>query len=144
MKQEIITYLESQQIGVIAIERLDGSPHGAAIHFAYSPDPLRFYFATHRDSLKVEALIIHGTSRATFVVGADESNMKTMQLDGVVELVNAEDESGFDAVFEGRFGAKHEKDEKQLRFTFTPTWWRFTDWTSPDGKLLLASDEKGA
>jgi len=118
MKQEVIEYLDSQKVGVIAIERLDGSLHGAAIHYAYSQNPFQFYFATERNSLKVDGLIVHGTSQATFVVGSDESAMKTIQLDGVVSLVTPEDHKNFEKVYFGKFGGEHKEDPEQLMFTF--------------------------
>jgi hypothetical protein len=47
-------------------------------------------------------------------------------------------------VYFGKFPNKLEKskDPKFVFFKFVPTWWRFTDWTAPEGKLIIASDSR--
>ena len=141
MQQQILDYIKTQRIGVLAVEMLDGSPHAATVHFAYAEDPLIFYFETYREYPKAEALFGRDSSRASFVIGSDESNMKTLQLDGIVELINPEEKPVYDSVYFEKFPNKLEKskDPKFVFFKFTPTWWRFTDWTQPEGKLILTS-----
>jgi len=110
MTPEILDYIESQRVGVLAVEMLDGSPHGATVHFAHTNDPLVFFFETYKEYRKAEPILKNKKTRATFVIGSDESNMKTFQLDGEI-----------------------------IFFKLTPTWWRFTDWTRSEGKYVLAS-----
>jgi general stress protein 26 len=141
MRQEILDYLKTQRVGVLALEMMDGSPHGATVHFAHNENPLIFYFETNREYRKSEALFGREKTRATFVVGVDEKIPKTMQLDGVVELLKPEEMATFTAVYLSKFPEKNKKveDPKKVLFKFTPTWWRFTDWTKPKGKAIITS-----
>ena len=68
--------------------------------------------------------------------------MKTLQMDGTVSLLPEGDKGRFDEVYLGKFPNKKEKsqDPKFVFFTFTPTWWRYTDWTNPNGKEILTSE----
>ena len=144
MQKEALDYLNTQRVGVLAVEMLDGSPHAATVHFAHSENPLIFYFQTSKLYRKSEALLGREFSRASFVVGSDESNMKTLQLDGDVRILSLDD-SGIDGVYFARFPDKKEKamsNPGALFITFTPKWWRFTDWTTPEGKKIWTSDSK--
>lgn len=137
MIPEILEYLKTQNVGVLAVEMLNGSPHGATVHFAHTEEPLVFYFETYRDYRKAEPLYGREQTRASFVV-TDEVNMKTLQLDGVVELIKTEEKEKYDSVYFGKFPGKLEKskDPKFVFFKFTPTWSRFTDWKTPEGKKI--------
>ncbi|MEN9582085.1 MAG: Pyridoxamine 5-phosphate oxidase [Candidatus Parcubacteria bacterium] len=138
MKKEILNYIKSQRVGVLAVEMLDGSPHGACVHFAHAESPLIFYFETYREYRKTESLTGREKSRATFVIGSDESNMKTLQLDGHVRLLRDDERQFFNEVYLGKFPEKKAKsqDPKFVFFVFEPTWWRFTDWNTPNGKQI--------
>lgn len=140
MKEEILEFLKTQEVGVLAVEMLDGSPHGATVHFAFGTEPLAFYFETNREYRKAEALLGRAASRATFVV-TDEASMKSMQLDGEVSLVK--DRASFDAVYFEKFPKKLAKagNPNTLYFTFVPKWWRYTDFKHPDGKRIIASKD---
>lgn len=144
MNPEILNYIKSQRVGVLAVEMLDGSPHGATVHFANTENPLQFFFETYREYRKAEALFGREISRATFVIGSDESNMKTLQMDGEMRLIKPEEKQIIDDVYLGKFPEKKEKSKepKVVFFTFIPKWWRFTDWTKPEGKIILTSDTK--
>lgn len=144
MKQEILDYIKSQRVGVLALEMLDGSPHGAAVHFANTENPLHFFFETSKEYRKAEALFGKEITRASFVIGSDESNMKTLQMDGEVRLITSEEKELFDEIYFGKFPQKKEKstDPKLVFFTFIPRWWRFTDWATPNGKVIITSEDK--
>ncbi|MDQ3076051.1 MAG: pyridoxamine 5'-phosphate oxidase family protein [bacterium] len=141
MQPQILDYVKTQRIGVLAVEMLDGSPHAATVHFAHAENPLVFYFETYKEYRKAEALFGRDSSRASFVIGSDENNMKTLQIDGTVALIKPEEKLAYDSVYFGKFPNKFEKskDPKFVFFKFTPTWWRFTDWTTPEGKVILTS-----
>ena len=142
MSPEIINFIQSQRVCVIALEMLDGSPHAATVHFAFDQEANMFLFETCRDYRKAEPLFGREISRASLVIGFDESNMKTLQIDGEVKLVKAEEQQHFDEVYYGKFPTKKEKNygSPAVFFSFTPTWWRYTDWTKPEGKFILSSD----
>lgn len=141
MNQSILDYIKTQRVGVLAVEMFDGSPHAATVHFAHTEDPLVFYFETYREYRKAESLFGRDKTRASFVIGSDESNMKTLQLDGIIELLKPTEEVG-ESIYLGKFPEKKEKakDPKFVFFKLTPTWWRFTDWTNPEGKTILLSE----
>ena len=79
MRKAILDFLKTERTGVLAVEMLDGSPHGATVHFANCEGPFVFYFETNRDYRKSEALLGRPKSRASFVIGIDENIMKTLQ-----------------------------------------------------------------
>ncbi len=141
MNQEILDYLKGERVCVLAMEMLDGSPHGSAIHFAHLDDPFIFIFKTDRDYRKCEPLFGKDKTRATVVVGLSEQVMRTFQLDGTAQLLQDE---ALKEVYMQKFPEKRDKADgpKVVYFTFTPTWWRFTDWTKPGGKTISTSDGK--
>lgn len=143
MKTKILTYLQSQRVGVLAVETADGSPHAATVHFAHQETPLLLYFETSTTSKKGEAILHQGSTRASFVIGSDENNMKTLQLDGEVRVITDQEKDNFDKIYFGKFPHKAEKayDAEQLCLVFKPTWWRFTDWTTPKGKEITLSTD---
>lgn len=141
MQKEILEYLKTQRIGVLAVEMLDGSPHGATVHFANNENS--FFFETSEGYRKTEPILKNKKTRATFVVGCNEGDMKTLQLDGEVEMLDDNNEDIFKEVYFGKFPEKLNKNyggAKQVHFSFTPKWWRFTDWTTPEGKKILLSN----
>ncbi len=133
---EAIEFLESQRTGVMAVKMLDGSPHGATLHFAYKADTATFIFLTSPSYRKAEPLR-KGDTPASFVVGASDGVMKTMQLDGIAKL---EDSEEIRNIYFKRFPDKLGKKPDDIFFTFTPTWWRFTDWTAPKERRILLSE----
>jgi hypothetical protein len=121
---------------------MDGAPHGATVHCAHTEDPLVFLFETHRDYRKAEPLFGRDVTRASLVIGFDENNVKTLQLDGSVRLLKPEERHLFDGIYLAKFPNKKAKsdDPKVVPFMFIPSWWRFTDWTKPEGKVIVTSE----
>lgn len=136
MQVAVLEFLKTQRIGVLAIAMPDGTPHGSTLHFACVEKPLSFVFLSAPDSEKIETLKKAPTP-ASFVVGVNEEVMKTVQMRGVAQL--ADTESIRRAYFE-TFPEKLNKHPDSIFFTFIPTWWRFTDWTHPEGKKIYTSD----
>ena len=138
MDNDILEYIKSLRVGVIAIEMLDGSPHAATVHYASTNEPI-FIFETDRVYRKAEPLLMRKESRASMVVGSNEGDMKTLQLDGVATIIP--EDSPFIETYFAKFPEKREKyvAPKSLFFTFTPTWWRFTDWTKPKEERIRTS-----
>ncbi len=135
MIEEALDFLKTQRVGVIAVRTPQGTVHGATVHFAHSVEPLVCIFLASPTSMKVEALR-QGAVPASFVVGTSEDVMKTLQMDGVATL--AENDAVREAYF-AKFPEKRAKHPDDAFFTFTPSWWRFTDWTAPDGKKIVTS-----
>ncbi|RJP43625.1 pyridoxamine 5'-phosphate oxidase family protein [Candidatus Parcubacteria bacterium] len=141
MNRKILDYIKTQRICVLSVEMMDGSPHAATVHFAHTEDPLMFFFETDRGYRKSEPLFGRETTRASMVIGVDEGNMKTLQIDGEVRLLKGGEEKLFEDAYLGKFPSKNKKaaDPGAVFFVFIPTWWRFTDWTGPQGKTIVAS-----
>src|ERR1700691_2437786 len=111
MTPELLAYLKTQRVGVLAVEMLDGSPHAATVHFAHTEDPFVFYFETYREYRKAEPLFAREITRASFVVGSDESDMKTLQLDGAAQLLKPKERTMYESVYLGKFPEKKKKTE---------------------------------
>lgn len=141
MTQEILDYVNNQRIAVLAVEMMDGSPHAATVHYANTDNPLTFLFETDRQYRKAEALFGRKASRASLVIGFDEGEMKTLQIDGEVKLVEEAEKELFLETYHKKFPEKVAMADKHdlVFFTLTPTWWRYTDWTKPKGKTILSS-----
>ncbi len=135
MNQQAILYAHNQRVGVLAVEMPNGSPHGATMHFAADGDATHFYFRTSPHYRKAEALQQNNTCRATLVIGVDENDMKSMQMDGIARACRADEMQTFNSIFLKKFAEKQEKPD-ELAFVFIPTWWRFADWTGAEGKQV--------
>jgi len=143
MNQEILDFIKMGRVGVLAVEMPDGSPHAATVHYANTENPLVFYFETDRGYRKAEPLLAKETTRASLVIGFDEKEMKTLQIDGTARLLQDEEKGIFQETYLGKFPEKVAMSAKHdlVFFTLTPTWWRFTDWTKPKGKAILTSTD---
>lgn len=141
MNPEVLEYLKSQRVCVVAVEMPDGSPHAATVHFAISEDSMAFIIQTSPKYRKSEALLDKPSVRASLVVGLEEvagGKDKTFQLDGEARLVNP-DEDLIQTYFD-KFPEKGKKFSDDIFFVVTPVWWRFTDWSKPEGKTVFNSD----
>jgi uncharacterized protein YhbP (UPF0306 family) len=141
MNQEVLDYLKTQTVCAFSVEMLDGSPHAATVHFAHAESPFVFFFETNRDYRKAQALLGKEITRACLVVGVDEKNKKTFQADGESRLLKPDEEKLFQEIYFGKFPGKTKKtqDPNALFFIFIPTWWCFTDYTKPEGRVIFAS-----
>jgi len=144
MNEHILDFISQKRVGVLAVEMLDGSPHAATVHFAHVENPLLFFFETERAYRKSEPLFGRQLTRATFVIGTDESATKTLQLDGQARLITESEKDLYDSTYFGKFPEKKAKSVNNpnfVFFVFIPDWWRFTEWTKEKGKLILSSED---
>lgn len=143
MQQEILDYLKTQRTCVLAVEMMDGAPHAATVHFAHRDNPFVLYFETNRTYRKAQPLFGKKETRASVVVGSTESNMQTLQLDGIIRLITPEEKETYESTYLGKFPEKKEKSQRPdfVRFLFVPSWWRFTDWTGREKKILTSDDK---
>lgn len=136
MPKEALDFLRTQKVGVFAVRMQDGTPHAATVHFAHTEEPLAFIFLTSSTSRKLEPLK-KAESPASFVVGASEGTMKTLQMDGKAMLADTEK---LQNAYNVKFPRKTGEPTEEVFFTFTPTWWRYSDWTLPEGNNIFSSD----
>jgi uncharacterized protein YhbP (UPF0306 family) len=134
-----VAYLSSQRVCVFAVQMPNGVPHAATVHFAYDPDAQVFIFVTYEEYRKMEGLRAFPEVPASLVVGSNEGDMKTLQVDGVASITT---EQSYIDVYLKAFPEKAGKYEasKLVFFIMRPTWWRFTDWTTPQGKQIESSE----
>src|SRR5258708_20541520 len=101
MNKDINDFINSQRICVLSVEMLDGSPHAATVHFAFDDASPTFFFETYSTYRKSEALFGRPETRSSVVVGVDENNLKTLQLDGKARLIKPEEKALFDKIYFG-------------------------------------------
>ena len=145
MPEEVVDFIHGQSLSVLAIEMLDGSPHAATVHVAFNEFPPTFLFETYRPYRKCEALFGRESSRASLVIGFNENDRQTLQVDGEVKLLNTDEEMlVFNKVYFKKFPNKKEKSKapKFVFFSMLPKWWRSTNWDAPGGKVVLSSEDK--
>lgn len=140
LPQHVISYIESNRVCVLAVQMPDGTPHAATVHYAYDAAHGVFIFETYHEYRKMEAFAATGNTRASLVIGSNEGDMRTLQIDGAAQLLSASD--AHVDFYMKTFSEKQGKYEAQklVFFTVSPTWWRFTDWTHPDGKRVECSE----
>lgn len=143
MNETILNYIASQKIGVISVAMSDGSPHSSTVHFAHmetaSQDLPSILIMTDRSYKKCEPIITNGKTPASFVIGFDESEMKTLQMDG---HINFADEDMVKLPYFTKFPDKRKfyQEPNSVFLIFTPTWWRYTDFNAQDGNKIISSD----
>src|SRR5579872_6541100 len=143
MPQELLDYLKTQRVCVVAVEMPDGSPHAATVHFAHREDPLTFVIQTSPTYRKAQPLQSKDVVRASLVVGLEEmpeGKDVTFQCDGEARLLKPKDE--LIKVYFEKFPGKGEKWTDDIFFAVTPTWWRFTRWNTLQGKIKPSSEDR--
>lgn len=138
MNEQILDYVNSQSIAVLAVQMPDNAPHAATMHFGFLENPNRFIVVTNKDSKKCIPLLQGETANASFVIGQSEADMKSLQMDGVVEMATDESVSEeFFAKFPDKKGRYNSETDAIL--VFTPTWWRYSDYKNSNDKLIIES-----
>lgn len=145
MNETIFKYISEQNIGVLAVQMLDDSPHAATVHFAQIQDTSNanlpsILIMTDRSYKKCQPIIANGKTRASFVIGTDESEMKTVQMDGDVQFAQ---ESAAKTPYFTKFPEKEKfyKADSSVFLIFTPSWWRYTNFKATDGNKIISSDD---
>lgn len=136
----VISYIEHNRVCVLAVQMPDGTPHAATVHYAYDAEHNLFVCETYHEYRKMEAFAATGSTRVSVVIGSTEGDMRTLQIDGIAQLLTAP-HAHID-LYMHTFPEKQGKYEAQklVFFTASPMWWRFTDWTHPDGKRVECSE----
>ena len=65
---------------------------------------------------------------------------KTFQMDGNVR--HLEKDTDLVKIYLEKFPNKAAKYEHDVFLSMIPKWWRFTDWSKPEGKTIYMSDGK--
>ena len=122
-------FLASQTFCVVSSLGDDGSPQSAFVAFSEYPD-FAIVFGTFVDSRKYRN--IRRDPRVSIVVCGDD---KTVQLEGIARELTGEEEERcrLRHVEKNPKAKKYAYDERERFVAVTPTWLRFTDFTTdPD------------
>ncbi|MCI0533315.1 pyridoxamine 5'-phosphate oxidase family protein [bacterium] len=139
MDNNIQNFVRENRIAVFAVLRKDGAPHAAALHMSAKDDVSEIYFFTEKKYWKSEALLAGKPVPATVVIGFSEADMRTLQMDGVAEMVG---DSALPEVQKIHFGKikkaeKYEHNPDMYFIRFIPAWWRYTVWEKDkEGKVV--------
>ena len=131
MDKRALDFLKQHRVCSLTTLLVDGSPHAAALHYSHTDDPTEIYISTENNSRKCQALLSGAAVKGAFVIGFDEEEFVTLQINGEVKIVKEKDEL---AKIQEIHYAKHPeskkyKDEPGTVFlVFKPTWWRYTEY----------------
>ena len=138
MDERILKLLQKERICVLAVPLEDGAPHGAVMHFSINNGPLQFFFQTSKTVKSGAIQAGGGRTKASVVVGLDEADFVTLQMRGEIAIVSDEAEIAQLAAVHYRKLPEAEKyrDADTIFLAFTPTWWRYTDFTTKPETII--------
>lgn len=130
MDKHIEAFLNNQRVSVLGVLQNDRTIHSAALHFAYSKDPLAFYFITEKKSRKCASLLDNKAHNASLVIGFSEEEFTTFQCEGTVKIIS--DPSKLEAswnIYVGKFAERSSRKSHPdfVLLEFIPQWWRYTN-----------------
>ncbi|MBI2641749.1 pyridoxamine 5'-phosphate oxidase family protein [Candidatus Roizmanbacteria bacterium] len=143
MDKTILDFLEKNRVGVLATLLLDGTPHGAALHYSFKIDPLELYFSVDKMSRKCKGLIERKEGKASIVIGFSEEDWLTLQVEGTIRIVdNPNTIKEIKKVHYVRHpnSLKFENDPNTVFLLFRPTWLRYTDFNTEPPKIILTEN----
>ena len=140
MDTRVVEILKKKRYGALAVNLPDGSPHAAAMAFAYEEKPLELFFLTDNKSRKMQLLHKGIPQKASFVIGFSEHPMVTLQIEGEIKVV--EDRGRIEEIKKIYFG-KYPSHKRYFHpgtsfLVLTPIWWRYTDFM-PIPNLVISS-----
>lgn len=126
---DVSKYMASQDTCVVATVTTNGEPQAATLGFSHEED-LTVLIATNKNTRKYANLSANG--KVAIVIGV--TGAKTVQYEGVAkEFTQQELGARLDKHFEKVPGAqKYASDEGQTYFVVTPSWLKFTDYTTEE------------
>lgn len=132
MDSRIVSFLSNHRVSAFTTLLPDGAPHTAALHYSHIVDPLTLYFTTKRTSRKMQSLVSGKNVKASLVIGINDEEWKTLQMEGEVRIASQENiERIQDIHYRKHPNAQEFKNRPETVFLeFTPTWWRYTDFST--------------
>lgn len=141
MDQRILDLLSKEKVSALSVCLPDGTCHAAAMHFSHIPKPLTIYIQTENTSRKMQGIKSGQPVAASVVVGFSEEEMKTLQMDGQIQLIT--DAAKLPDIHKIHY-AKHPQAEQYksdpgtVFLAFTPTWYRYTDYKTEPPTFLTS------
>ncbi len=102
------------------------------MHFSFDEASSRLFFQTST-TVKSKAILDQGgKTKASVVIGLSEADFTTLQMRGEIAIVTNETELQLitDIHYRKLPEAEKYRDADTIFLTFTPTWWRYTDFTA--------------
>ena len=129
MNTEVLEFLRNNRVSVATTLLKNGLPHSAALHYSHKDDPLTLYFSTESTSRKCEGMLDGISVKASVVVGFDEKEWLTLQLEGEMRIVPKDELVTAQEIHYKKHPSseKWKNDPTTVILEFTPKWWRFTD-----------------
>jgi hypothetical protein len=87
MDARAVAFLAKHRISCLSVQLLDGSIHGAAIHYTYLPQTSQVIFNTSRTTVKCSPLLKGEIAQASVVVGFSEEEFIEVQMRGTLYLI---------------------------------------------------------
>lgn len=142
MNKKIFDFLAKNRVCGFTTLLKSGAPHSAAMHFSYKKNPFEIYIQTEKTGRKMEDLLKTKSGKSSIVVGLSEDDWITLQLDGVVKVIDSKTEllNIHKVHYKKNPGAEQYKDLPDTIFLkFTPKWWRYTEF---EPKMKIVTSEK--
>src|SRR3989339_584081 len=112
MDQRVLDLLAKERVSLLAVCLPDGTCHSAAMPSSHISDPPTIYIQTENTSKKMQGLKNGQPIAASVVVGFNEQEMKTLQMDGQIQLVT--DVSKLPAIHQIHYAKHHAAYAKNL------------------------------
>ncbi len=138
MNKEILNFVANEPVSAIALTLPDGSPYVATLHHAHTEVPFCLIYETSNDSRKFTAFSKGNSVRASVVIGVNEKDMRTLQLNGVATRIPKDDPRV--QVYIAKFPKKATRiaGERIEFFIFIPAWWRYSSFSPEKGRVMVA------
>ncbi len=132
MNSTVLDFLEKERVCVLSGILPDGGSHSSTVHYSHTVEPLRIFFQTWDESMKVEALKKGKDPRASIVAGFSEKDSVTLQMRGTLRIVSNLEELKeiYKIHYKKHPFAEKYKNEHTVVIEFKPSWWRYTDFNT--------------
>ncbi|MDE2025182.1 MAG: hypothetical protein KGJ07_01680 [Patescibacteria group bacterium] len=143
MQSEVLYFISRQHIAAATIQLPDKSLYPAVMHVAHRDAPFSLLFLTDKTSKKLSSLQFNNPIPAGVVLGFNEQEFTTLQMQGIVKEVPVNQREELETIYFLKFPWKQKlagDNTSLILIEFIPHWWKYTDYaTSPRTVLSSAS-----
>ena len=131
-KTELLTYLQSQRLGVLGTLSREGEPQGALVGYAVTPG-FEILFDTVRTSRKYPNMMAN--SRISFTIGntVGVGDERTVQYEGIAQELAGSELARLRPLYYATWpgGVEREQWPDITWFVIRPRWIRYSDFNIP-------------
>lgn len=129
MNNTLKDYIARNNVCALTLIISDGGPHSSAMYYVFDRKAELFYFVADINDMKCEMLSETEPTFASFVIGMDPEEWKSLQVRGSANLVSLEEE---EFVIKKHFNEldflnNFLDSENRALIKIVPNWWKFTD-----------------